>query len=116
MKRRAILKLDDITLDQKVKIQGTQFDRKRKLTDKDINKMRKLIGKGYTLDNLSLIYNVDVRTIKYNLDPDYKAHIQSYQAENYGKHTGIDTYNFENRVAYKRLLIKKRKIKARIIV
>lgn len=114
MKRKAILNLDDLLLDKKVKIQGTQYDRKRRLNDKDLKKIQKLLTKrGFTLDEVAALYNVDKRTIRYHLDEDYRR-IRIEQST--GKHTGIDVYTFANRVEYKRYLIQKRKIKAKTII
>ena len=113
MKRKQILKLDDLTLDQKVKIQGTQFDRKRKLKDKDWKRVRKLIKKGFNYDQIAAKYGVTAHCIRYGLDEEYRLHSIAIRS---GKHTGIDTCTFENRVEYKRYLIRKRKIKAKTIV
>ena len=107
MRRKAILNLDDVTLDQKVKIQGTQFDRKRKLKDKDWKKVQRLLKKGMDYKQIAEVFGVTAHCIRYRL---HSIAIRS------GKHTGIDTCTFENRVEYKRHLIQKRKIKARTIV
>lgn len=113
MKRKQILQLDDLTLDQKVKIQGTQFDRKRKLNDKDWKKVNKLLKKGFDYKQVAEVFNVTAHCIRYGVDEDYRRHSIEIRS---GKHTGIDTCTFENRVEYKRHLIQKRKIKAKTVV
>lgn len=113
MKRKELLNLDDFTLDRKVIIQGTQWDRKRKLSDKDLKKIVKLLKKGYDYEELAEMYRVTPHCIRYNTDEEYRRHSISIRS---GKHTGIDTCTFVNRVNYKRHLIQKRKIKARTIV
>lgn len=113
MKRKELLNLDDFTLDRKVIIQGTQWDRKRKLSDKDLKRIVKLLKKGYDYEELGEMYGVTPHCIRYNTDEEYRRHAISIRS---GKHTGIDICTFENRVEYKRHLIQKRKIKARTIV
>lgn len=113
MKRKEVLNLDDFTLDKKVIIQGTQWDRKRKLSDKDLKKIVKLLKKGYDYEELGEMYRVTPHCIRYNTDEEYRRHAINIRS---GKHTGIDTCTFVNRVNYKRYLIQKRKIKARTIV
>ena len=113
MRRKQILNLDDLTLDQKVKIQGTQFDRKRKLKDKDWKKVNILIKKCLTYKQIAEVFGVTEHCIRYGLDEEYRLHSIAIRS---GKHTGVDTCTFENRVEYKRYLIQKRKIKARTIV
>lgn len=113
MRRKQVLNLDDVTLDKKVKIQGTQFDRKRKLKDKDWKKVSRMIKKGFNLTQIAEVFNVDPRTIRYGLDEDFRRKTISFMS---GKHTGVDVCTFENRVDYKRTLIQKRKIKASSIL
>ena len=113
MKRRQVLKLDDITLNRVVRIQGTQYDRKRVLTDKDIKKMNKLFNKkGLSVKEIAEIFDVSVCCVKYNVMPEWKA---EFNAKRDGKHTGVDVVTVEDRAAYKRYLVKRRKIKTRLI-
>lgn len=113
MKRKELLNLDDFTLDKKVIIQGTQWDRKRKLSDKDLKKIVKLLKRGYNYEKLGEMYRVTPHCIRYNTDEEYRRHAISIRS---GKHTGIDVYTFKNRVDYKRLLVKKRKIRVKDII
>lgn len=65
MRRKDVLKLDDVSLDRKVKIQGTQFDRKRKLNDKDWKKVNSLLKRGYSYNYISEVFGVKAKTIRY---------------------------------------------------
>ena len=112
MKRKDVLKLDDLTLDKVVKIQGTQYDRKWVLKEKDYKKAAKLYARGLTYEEIAVMFGVDPRTIRYHLDEDYRLHRISTST---GKHTGIDTCIMQERVLYKRDLIRRRKIKAKTI-
>ena len=108
MKRKEIKNLNDFEVDQLVKIQGTQFDRKRKLTDKDIKSIKKLLSKGIGIEHIAEMFDVTVHTIKYNTDPDYRLHSINIRS---GKHYGQTVMDTLNRAAYKRSLVLKRKIK-----
>lgn len=108
MKRREIKKLNDIEVDKLVKIQGTQFDRKRKLSDKDIKHIKKLLINNIDIEDIANIFGVTVHTIKYNTDPNYRAHSINIRS---GKHYGETVMDMVNRATYKRSLVLKRKIK-----
>ena len=107
--RKVVLNYDDETLDIKVKIQGTSFDRKRKLTDKQVKKLIKDISDGMSIEEVALKYRVSEWVVKYNSNPDFKKHQLDLRK---GKSKAHDNYmDFEDRVNYKRLLIKEKKIK-----
>lgn len=112
MRRKKVLQLNDTALDTKIKIQGTQFDRKRKLTDKDWKKVRRLLKKHHTYKEIAAIFNVSPKTIRYGVDETYRRRCIEWSS---GKHTGVDKCTFEDRVNYKRYLVKKRKIKVRTV-
>lgn len=103
-----ITELSDLELDQKVHIQSTDFDRKRRLSDKEIRQMRLLFEEGYSLVSLADMFGVTPPTVKYNVDDDYRARYNFLRS---GKHTGIQVMDFDNRVAYKRDLVISKKLK-----
>ena len=111
--RAIVLKYDDEKLDSIVKIQGTQYDRKRKLTDSQVNEIKGKLSKNIPIEALAKEYNVSEWIIKYNTNPDFREHQLKIRT---GDHTGVDTMTFENRVAYKRSLIKDKKIKVRGLI
>ena len=111
--RVTILKYDDEKLDSTVKIQGTQYDRKRKLTDAQLKEIKEKLSKNIPIEALAEEYDVSEWVIKYNTNPDFREHQLKIRT---GKHTGVDTMTFENRVAYKRSLIKDKKIKVRGLI
>ena len=65
-------KYTDEEIDKKVHIQSTQYDRKRKLSDSDLFDIASRVMNGESFKTLANIYGVDVRTIKYNIDPEYR--------------------------------------------
>lgn len=116
--RKLILSLDDSDLDRAVKIQGTQFDRKRKLNDAQKKRIEKLFSSGScSLEELAEMYNVDYRTIRAYIDPTYREHVNNlsrswYEKTHYNGHTPEELKrSMLDRIAYKRKLVKKRKIK-----
>ena len=106
--RVELLKLDDEVLDQKVKIQGTEFDRKRKLTQKELSSMQNDITNGLSVKAIAIKYNVSEWIVRYNTNSDFRAH-QLKLREGKSK-THEQTMDFSDRVAYKRQLIQKKKI------
>lgn len=108
MTRKQVLALDDLYLDKVVKIQGTKFDRKRKVSDSTIKKIKRLYDKGMSVTEICEKYSMNWLTVKYNVDPEYK---KVYNERRDGKHTGVDSISKAERIQYKRDLIKRRKIK-----
>lgn len=108
-KKLELLKLTDEALDKKVKIQGTQYDRKRKVTDKTIAKMKSLSSNGKSVSEIASKLGLNYTTVKYNVDPMFKA---AYNATRNGAHTGKDKISMKNRIAYKRELVATGKLTA----
>lgn len=111
MNKIEILTMMDNELDKAVKIQGTEYDRKRKVKDVDIRKMSKMYneGKGKSIAEISRKMGLAINTVRYNVDPIYRA---QHLAKCSGKHTGKDTVTPSNRIAYKRKLVAAGKVTA----
>ena len=105
--RKDILKLDDLTIDQKIKIQGTNYDRKRKYSLDFFDTLRKEYQAGATCKDLAYKYDMNYMTVRYNLDTAFR---QSYNARRKKGTHAIGAMDFDNRVAYKRKLVKTKKI------
>lgn len=101
--------LTDEKLDKVVKIQGTPYDRKRKLSDATIRKMNKMAKSGKSLSEIANKFGVAWATVRYNTDPDWR---QYFNATRSGAHTGKDKISVKNRVAYKRSLVASGKVVA----
>lgn len=97
-----VLKMVDDKLDKTVKIQGTDFDRKRKVTSEMREQMKRMKNRGKTFREIAERFNVDHRTVRYNLDEQYRTYCKAYAS---GAHTGKTHLNKTNRVAYKRELV-----------
>ena len=109
MTKLETLCLTDEKLDKVVKIQGTPYDRKRKLSESDIRKMNKMAKSGKSLCEIASKFGVNWTTVRYNTDPIWR---QSYNATRSGAHTGKDKISVKNRVAYKRSLVATGKVAA----
>ena len=103
---RTKIKLTDLEVDRKVRLAYTQYDRKRKLSDRNIATIQRLLAKGKkTISQLAKKYKVTEHTIRYNTDAEYRKHAIEIRD---GKHCGVDRITVENRIAYKRKLLKNR--------
>lgn len=108
-KKVQILAMTDDLVDKKVKIQGTKYDRKRKISDATIRKMKSMIARNYTVSQVAAALGVAYQSVKYHTDPVWRA---TYNANRDGSHTGKDHISIRNRVAYKRTLIAEGKLPA----
>lgn len=109
MNKIDVLRMTDGELDKAVKIQGTDYDRKRKVTSKVLAKMRKLEEKGKDYAEIAKELGFSKKTVRYNLDREYR---EVYKAVYGGPHTGKTRITKNNRVAYKRDLVARGKITA----
>lgn len=107
-RRKEAMRLSDVDLDRLVKIQGTQYDRKRRVNDKERAEMRRLYFSGQTVAAISKLTGFGQTTVRYNVDDDWRAW---FNATRSGDHTGTDTMTFSDRVKYKRDLVRKRIIR-----
>ena len=111
--RKVVLKMDDFTIDSKVKIQGTNYDRKRKYTKEFFNQLKSEYNNGATIKELATKYSMNQLTIKYNIDSQFRAQYNAKRKK--GTHA-VGVLDFDNRVAYKKELVKTKKIKVSGIV
>ena len=109
MSKLEALTLTDEALDKVVKIQGTKYDRKRKVSPELGAQMSKLLRRGKTDIELAEKFNVSLWSVRYNTDPEFRARQIAMRS---GKHTGKDHITIKNRVAYKRTLVAEGKLTA----
>lgn len=109
MTKIELLTLTDDALDATVKIQGTKYDRKRKVSDSSIKKMNNMLKKGSTVSQIAAKLGLNYHTVRYNVDPVWR---KQYNATRNGAHTGKDHVTDRDRVAYKRSLVAAGKVTA----
>lgn len=111
MTKRELMNLSDTKLDHAVKIQGTNYDRKRKVTKQIQQRMMQMLKAGKTVNEIAEHFSVVPQTVRYNTDPEWKA---SYNASRSGKHYGTNS-NVKDRVSYKRELLENRNSRKAVI-
>lgn len=104
-----LLTMTDDALDATVKIQGTEFDRKRKVAPAILKKMASMYKKKSSISEIANKLGLNYLTVRYNVDPVFKA---EFNAKRDGKHTGKDNITIKDRVAYKRSLVAAGKVTA----
>ena len=99
----------DLEIDRGVKISGTQYDRRRALSDDEQDYAIYLYNvKGYTLSHIARVMNMSVPGILYIVDPEYKMRKLAY-----GRNTYREQYlsseeiqeSRKSRIEYKRELL-----------
>lgn len=108
MTRSEILKMKDSDIDKAVKIQGTRFDRKRKISNYTLYRMKTMFAKGMTIPEIATALGLNYHTVRYNVDEDWK---KEYNAKRSGAHTGITNITKEDRIQYKREIVDSRKMR-----
>lgn len=111
--RKIVLNMDDLSIDTKIKIQGTNYDRKRKYTKEFFNQLKSEFDNGASIKELSVKYSMRADTIRYNIDSQYRSRYNARRKK--GTHP-VGTMDFDNRVAYKKKLVKSKKIKVSGVV
>ena len=104
-----LLTLTDDALDAAVKIQGTQFDRKKKITPAVLKKMTSMREKDIPIVDIAKKLNLNYCTVRYNVDPEYRA---KFNATRSGAHTGKTNITIKDRIANKRALVAAGKVNA----
>lgn len=105
--RKTVLKMDDATIDAKVKIQGTPYDRKRKYGPEILNAIQLEFNNGVKVADIAKKYDMSSTVVRYNVDSEFK---KAHNAKRKKGAHGIGPMDFDNRVTYKRKLVKDKKI------
>ena len=100
-KYKRLFALSNSDFDHKIIIEGTEYDRRRKLTDKDIKNIKKLFKKNYTISEIAERYNVANSTIRYHIDEEFK-NKRNKNRVFYGAYSIGDV---NERIRYKKYLI-----------
>ena len=96
--------MTDFEVDRYIKLEGTNYDRRRKLTTQDVSKIKRDYEKGTSISKLATTYGVSYITIKYHVDPDFKQELN--ERRNGYAHSDYDWIAArEDRIAYKRSIV-----------
>lgn len=84
-------KLTQAVVDKIVVLAGTQYDAKRKLSDRNIATIKRNLNKGKTIKEMAKRYKVVPQTIKYNIDEEYRRNTINSRS---GVHYGTPDWNY----------------------
>lgn len=118
MRKINILDLDNITINKLVRIQGTEFDRSRKLSDADVKLIRKLFNKKkMSISELAEQFNVSRCAIRYHIDNNFNEKMKNnyYIYGDYHKYRNMKK-EAKERGQYKRDLIQNNQLKEKIVL
>lgn len=102
-KRRSMLDKTNTEIDSVIRIQGTMYDKKRKISDRDLKMMRLMYKKGVSQKQIAMRFGVSCFTTSYYLNETTRdKHMKSRN----GIHTG-NTVNFtrKDRIERKKAMI-----------
>lgn len=103
----------DSSIDKYVRIQGTNYDRKRKVTKSMKRRMEQMYGAGKSYTFIANHFGVDPKTVRYNLDESFKKAINA-ERNNYARNWVADENVLAERADYKRTLIKDRNFRRNV--
>ncbi len=98
----------DVEIERGIKIGGTEYDRRRALTDDEQDYAVYLYNiKGYTLSRIAQIMNMSTPGILYIVDPEYKERKRQYNKTRTATYQDSDTVMEcrKERIKYKRDLL-----------
>ena len=101
-RKQILIASSDSNVNQKVKIQGTKFDRKWTIDQKVVEKMKWLKSCGLNTNQIATMCGVSWPVAKYHTDPEYRyTHNRMKNSKHYGERSGIS-----ERANYKRRLLR----------
>ena len=95
--------MNNYKIDQMVKIAGTDYDRRRKLTNSQISCIKKDYAKGISICELATKYRVAPNTIHYHVDEEFKEFHN--QRRKYSTRTFTSKSTIASRIAFKKKLL-----------
>lgn len=104
------VKMSKNFIDKNLKIEGTKFDRRSKLSQSQINSMKRLREKGVSYEKIAKKYNVTAHTVYYHTIDGFKEKANKQRLQY--AFTGVTDCN--ERVNYKKSLIENGDVKLSI--
>ena len=96
--------MTDFELDRIVRLEGTDYDRRRKLTTSDVTRIKKAYKEGSYIIDLANEYNVSYGTILYHVSPFHKNKINKNRKK-YAQSFFDHNAQRKSRVAHKRAIV-----------
>lgn len=94
----------DREIDAAVRIQGTNYDRKRKVTKSMKRRMEQMHNSGKSYNYIANYFGVAYTTVRYNLDKEYKE-AWNKRRDDYARNWKPTSETLTERAAYKRDLL-----------
>lgn len=107
---------DDDEINSLIKIQSTEFDRKRKIDDFTRCLMREDYNNGASISKLSNKYGVSSHAVRYNVDDNFREEYNRKRSKKYKDNHSGRTIFPADLAEYKRTLIKNKKIQVAGII
>lgn len=105
MTKREICKRSDSVINKKIRVVGTDYDRRRKLTNRQISNIKKYYARGLSLSEIARKFDVSPSTIRYHVNEAFKNYVNQKRKEYiYAEEFDHVSY-FKNLAAYKRKLV-----------
>ena len=101
MTKKEVLALSNSELDKAVKIQGTKFDRKRKLSNSTIDRIKYLSSCGKSFYAIANMLGLNYATVRYHSDEAFRWKVNHRG----GSHAQSSIYTPSERANYKRGLV-----------
>ena len=103
MTKKEVLSMSNSKLDKVVKIQGTKFDRKRKLSDMTVDTIKWLSSCGMGTAKIASKLNLNYSVVKYwSMSYDERTEHNLLTSH---PHSGVDNITPQDRAQYKRKLV-----------
>lgn len=102
-------------IDNAVKIQGTNYDRKRKVTKQIKRRMEQMHNAGKSYGYIADYYGVSYGTVRYNLDENFKKEVNT-KRNDYARNWKPTSETFIERVEYKKELLGNRNFRRAVSV
>ncbi len=115
MNVKEMIKMSNSAIDSMVKIQGTNYDRKRRVTKDMKNRMSQMYNAGKSYSAIANHFGVTPRTVRYNLDEEFKKRenkVRNIYARNWVPEKGM----IAERAEYKRQLIQDRNFRRAVAI
>ena len=96
--------MTDFQVDRIVKLVGTDYDRRRKLSCSDVTRIKRLYKSGHSISDLMEEYNVSYATIRCHVDPEYKSY-HNMRRNDYAPSAQDYVAQRVSRVAHKRSIL-----------
>lgn len=102
--------MSDSRIDKSLRIAGTDFDRRRKVTKAMKQQMEQMYEAGNSYCYIASYFKVTPTTVKYNLDENFKAEINARRLT-YAHNFPPTNEHMKDRVEYKKKLLENKNLR-----